>query len=66
MRAKHRTALAATRSSEVSVEDEIAHLRDLDLKGHLARNENTSASVKALVGHSRAAKDKPLIVAVKK
>jgi hypothetical protein len=33
---------------------------------HLARNENTSASVKAPVGHSRAAKDKPLIVVVKK
>jgi len=33
---------------------------------HLARNESTSASVKALVVHSRAAKDKPLIVVVKK
>jgi quercetin dioxygenase-like cupin family protein len=33
---------------------------------HLARNENTGASVKALVVHSRAAKDKPLIVVVKK
>ncbi len=33
---------------------------------HLARNENTGASVKALVVHSRAAKDKPLIVIVKK
>jgi quercetin dioxygenase-like cupin family protein len=33
---------------------------------HLARNENTSESVKALVMHSRAAKDKPLIVVVKK
>ena len=33
---------------------------------HLARNENTDASVKALVVHSRAAKDKPLIVVVKK
>jgi len=33
---------------------------------HLARNENTSESVKALVVHSRAAKDKPLIVVVKK
>jgi quercetin dioxygenase-like cupin family protein len=33
---------------------------------HLARNENTTASVKALVVHSRAAKDKPLIVVVKK
>src|SRR5258708_30201777 len=32
---------------------------------HLARNENTGASVKALVVHSRAAKDKPLIVVVK-
>jgi quercetin dioxygenase-like cupin family protein len=33
---------------------------------HLARNENTSASVKALAVHSRAAKDKPLIVVVMK
>jgi len=33
---------------------------------HIARNENTGASVKALVVHSRAAKDKPLIVVVKK
>ena len=33
---------------------------------HLARNENTGASGKALVVHSRAAKDKPLIVVVKK
>ncbi len=33
---------------------------------HLARNENTSASIKALVGHNRAAKDKPLIVVGKK
>jgi quercetin dioxygenase-like cupin family protein len=33
---------------------------------HLARNENTSTSVKALVVHSRAAKDKPLIVVVTK
>ena len=33
---------------------------------HLARNENTNASVKALVVHSRAAKDKPLMVVVKK
>ena len=32
---------------------------------HLARNESTSASAKALVVHSRAARDKPLIVAVK-
>ena len=32
---------------------------------HLARNENTDASVKALVVHSRAAKDEPLIVVVK-
>ena len=36
---------------------------DLD---HLARNENTGASAKALVVHSRAAKDKPLMVVVKK
>ena len=33
---------------------------------HLARNESTSVNVKALVVHSRAAKDKPLIVVVKK
>src|SRR5260370_18031400 len=32
---------------------------------HLARNENTSASAKALVAHSRAAKHKPVIVLVK-
>ena len=32
---------------------------------HLARNENTGASGKALVVHSRAAKDKPLMVVVK-
>src|ERR1700746_1536542 len=38
MRGKHRTAaVAATRSSEASVEDEIAHLRDLDIKGLRAR-----------------------------
>jgi quercetin dioxygenase-like cupin family protein len=33
---------------------------------HLARNESTSTLGKALVVHSRAAKDKPLIVVVKK
>jgi quercetin dioxygenase-like cupin family protein len=33
---------------------------------HLARNESSSANGKALVVHSRAAKDKPLIVIVKK
>ena len=33
---------------------------------HLARNESASATGKALVVHSRAAKDKPLIVVVKK
>jgi quercetin dioxygenase-like cupin family protein len=33
---------------------------------HLARNENTDVGAKALVVHSRAAKDKPLIVVVKK
>lgn len=33
---------------------------------HLARNESASVGVKALVVHSRAAKDKPLIVVVKK
>jgi quercetin dioxygenase-like cupin family protein len=32
---------------------------------HLARNDSTSASVKALVVHSRAARDKPLIVVVR-
>jgi quercetin dioxygenase-like cupin family protein len=33
---------------------------------HLARNENTSTTAKALVVHSRAAKDKPLMVVVNK
>ena len=33
---------------------------------HLARNENTSVIAKALVVHSRSAKDKPLVVPVKK
>jgi quercetin dioxygenase-like cupin family protein len=33
---------------------------------HLARNESAIATGKALVVHSRAAKDKPLIVVVKK
>jgi quercetin dioxygenase-like cupin family protein len=33
---------------------------------HLARNESASATGKALVVHSRAAKDKPLIVVMKK
>jgi hypothetical protein len=33
---------------------------------HLARNEGTGATVKAIVVHSRAAKDKPLTVVVKK
>ena len=33
---------------------------------HLARNDNTSAAAKALVVHSRSAKDKPLVVAVKR
>jgi hypothetical protein len=37
MRRKHCTAPATTRSSEASVEKEIAHLRDLDLKGLRAR-----------------------------
>src|SRR5215472_19250431 len=37
MRRKHRTAPATTRSSEASIEDEVAHLRDLDLKGLRAR-----------------------------
>lgn len=33
---------------------------------HLVRNENTAVAAKALVVHSRAAKDKPLIVLVTK
>lgn len=33
---------------------------------HLARNESASTTARALVVHSRAAKDKPLIVVVKK
>jgi len=33
---------------------------------HLARNESTSTMAKALVVHSRAAKDKPLMVVVNK
>ena len=33
---------------------------------HLARNDSASTACKALVVHSRAAKDKPLIVVVKK
>ena len=37
MRGKFRTAPVTTRSSEASVEDEIAHLRDLDLRGLRAR-----------------------------
>src|SRR4249919_3135681 len=37
MRSKYRSALATTRSSRASVEDEIAHLRDLDLRGLRAR-----------------------------
>jgi Protein of unknown function (DUF2924) len=37
MQSKHRTALATTRSSRASIEDEIAHLRDLDLGGLRAR-----------------------------
>jgi hypothetical protein len=37
MPGKHRAAVATTRSSKASVEDEIAHLRDLDLKGLRAR-----------------------------
>jgi hypothetical protein len=37
MRSKNRNAPATTRSSETSVEDEVAHLRDLDLKGLRAR-----------------------------
>jgi len=37
MPGKHRAAFAATRSSKVSVEDDIAHLRDLDLRGLRAR-----------------------------
>jgi hypothetical protein len=37
MRGKHRTTLATIRSSGASVEEEIAHLRDLDLQGLRAR-----------------------------
>jgi hypothetical protein len=37
MRGKHRTALETSRSSKASLEDEIAHLRDLDLKALRAR-----------------------------
>jgi hypothetical protein len=37
MRDKHRTAPATTRSSVATIEDEVAHLRDLDLKGLRAR-----------------------------
>jgi hypothetical protein len=33
---------------------------------HLARNESAGVTARALVVHSRAAKDKPLIVVVKK
>jgi quercetin dioxygenase-like cupin family protein len=33
---------------------------------HLARNDSASAAAKALVVHSRSAKDKPLVVAVKR
>ena len=33
---------------------------------HLARNESSSASAKALVIHSRSAKDKPLVIVVRK
>jgi quercetin dioxygenase-like cupin family protein len=33
---------------------------------HLARNDSTTATAKALVVHSRSAKDKPLVVAVKR
>jgi hypothetical protein len=37
MRGKHRSAPGTTGSSKASIEDEIAHLRDLDLKGLRAR-----------------------------
>jgi hypothetical protein len=37
MRGKHRTAYATIGSSRETVEDEIAHLRDLDLQGLRAR-----------------------------
>jgi len=33
MRGKHRTSLARSSGAKISVEDEIAHLRDLDLTG---------------------------------
>ena len=37
MRGKHRTGLARSSGAKISVEDEIAHLRDLDLAGLRAR-----------------------------
>ena len=37
MRGKRRSSPGTTGSSEASIEDEIAHLRDLDLKGQRAR-----------------------------
>ena len=37
MRGKHRTALATIGSSRTSAEDEVAHLRDLDVRGLCAR-----------------------------
>jgi hypothetical protein len=37
MPGKHRNAIAATKPSKRTVEDEIAHLRDLDLRGLRAR-----------------------------
>jgi hypothetical protein len=37
MRGKHRTAAAASKSSVISIESEVAHLRDLDLRGLGAR-----------------------------
>ena len=40
MRDKHRTAPATTRSSVASLEDEVSHLRELDLKGLRVRWRN--------------------------
>ena len=37
MRGKHRTGLARSSGAKISVEDEIAHLRDLDRRGLRAR-----------------------------
>jgi hypothetical protein len=46
MRSKHRTAPATTRSSEASVEGEIAHLRDLVHTENLIRVNDVMESPK--------------------